>query len=198
MVAPQWKSNISGDVTKVWWGAMRSNRKSHDRKWHQSRDRKRPCPEVTLTGSMLCAACATGSCAISTLVGPFDRKWQSHVTGRGSVRKCPWPEDVLRMPGFFPHLFFLVVTWLPDVTEGHLTPSGFPWMCTCATGSCAIPVVTEGHVTPSEVSLGCSLRTPRPIFSMVIGSSPGYLPLLFSYNVYIGCVVLQGCPFIFI
>jgi hypothetical protein len=29
-------------------------------------------------------------------------------------------------------VFFLsstVVTWLPDVTEGHLTPSGFPWMC---------------------------------------------------------------------
>ena len=27
---------------------------------------------------------------------------------------------------------------------------------------------------------------------MVTGTSPGYLPLLFSYRVYIGCVVLQG------
>ena len=33
------------------------------------------------------------------------------------------------------------------------------------------------------------------MFSMVTGTSPGYLPLLFSYSVYIyiGCVVLQGC-----
>ena len=49
--------------------------------------------------------------------------------------------------------------------------------------------------------LGCSLRrprpitivNPRPIFSMVTGTSLCYLPLLFSYSVYIGCVVLQGC-----
>jgi hypothetical protein len=34
----------------------------------------------------------------------------------------------------------------------------------------------------------------RPIFSIVTGTSSGYLPLLFSYSVYIGCVVLQGCP----
>ena len=45
-------------------------------------------------------------------------------------------------------------------------------------GSCATPVVT-----PSEVSIGCSLRRPRPIFSMVTGISPGYLPLLFSYSI---------------
>ena len=72
---------------------------------------------------------------------------------------------------------------------------------------------------PLKVSLGCSLRRPRPIFNMVTGTShprlifsmvtgtkhprpmfsgttgtsPDYLPLLFSYSVYIGCVVLQGC-----
>ena len=43
-------------------------------------------PEVTLSGSIFCA-CATRSGAISALLGPFDRKWQSHVTGRGHVRK---------------------------------------------------------------------------------------------------------------
>jgi hypothetical protein len=32
-------------------------------------------------------------------------------------------------------------------------------------------LLTEGHVNPSEVSLGCSLRRPRPIFSMVTGTS---------------------------
>ena len=54
--------------------------------------------------------------------------------------------------------------------------------------------------------MGCFLRRPHPIFSMVTGTihprpifsvltgtSPDYLPLLFSYSVYIGCVVLQGC-----
>jgi hypothetical protein len=75
-----------------------------------------------------------------------------------------------------------VVPWLPDVTIGHLTPPGFRLVCACATGSCATPIVTQGHVTSSEVSMGCSLRRPRPIFSMVTGTSPGYLPLLFSYN----------------
>jgi hypothetical protein len=71
---------------------------------------------------MFCA-CTTGSCAISALVWPFDRKWQSHVTGSGPGRKY-----VLRMPRFFPRVFFflVVVTWLPDVTEGHFIPFGVP------------------------------------------------------------------------
>jgi hypothetical protein len=37
------------------------------------------------------------------------------------------------------------------------------------------------------------IDTPHPIFSMVTGTSPGYLPLLFSYSVYIACVVLLLC-----
>jgi hypothetical protein len=90
---------------------------SHDRKWRQSR---------VLSGGMA-YACATVSCAISALVGPFDRKWQSHVTGRGHVRKYD-----MCMPGFSPRFVLTsstVVTWLPDVTEGHLIPSVFPWVC---------------------------------------------------------------------
>jgi hypothetical protein len=133
----------------------------------------------------------------------------------------PYPEVVLTGSRFcafpaFLRAFFLVVE--PEVTRRSLDPlSVFPWVY--ATGSCATSVVTEGHVTPSEVSLGCSLRRPRPIFNMVTGTShprlifsmvtgtkhprpifsvmtgtsPDYLPLLFSYSVYIGCVVLQGC-----
>ena len=50
--------------------------------------------------SILCA-CATGSCAIF----PFDRKWQSHVNGRGPVRKCPLQEvdyaHAMLFPAFF-------------------------------------------------------------------------------------------------
>jgi hypothetical protein len=126
-------------------------------------------------GSVFCA-CATGSCAISALVRPFDQKWRqitcpvrkyvlrscaiSALVGAfwPEVTSVTWPEMALSGSMFCacpipPHIFFLVVVpWLPDVTEGHLIPSGFPWMCACATGSCATPVVTEGHVTPSEVS----------------------------------------------
>ena len=70
-------------------------RRSHDRKWRQS---------CAMSGSMF-RACATGSRAISALVGPFDRKWQSHVTGRGHVRKWPWPEVGSAHSRLFPALF---------------------------------------------------------------------------------------------
>ena len=56
---------------------------SPDRKWRQS------------PGSMFCA-CATGSCAISAVVGPRkwrqsrDRKWR-----QSRDRKWPWPEEAL-------------------------------------------------------------------------------------------------------
>ena len=117
---------------------MRNRKLSHIRPsgvfWQEvtkSRDRKRSCPEVTLTGSMFCA--------------------------------CP----------AFSRVFFLVVvTWLPDVTQGHLTPLGLPWVCACATGRCTTPVMIEGHVTPSEVSMGCSLRRPHPI---ILGNRASYI-----------------------
>ena len=122
--------------------------------------------EMALPESMLCA-CATGSWAISALVESFDRKWQSRD------RKWPWPEVCSAHVRIFPRVFFLVVvTWLPDVTQGHLTPLGLPWVCACATGSCTTPVMTEGHVTPSEVSMGCSLRRPRPI---ILGNPASYI-----------------------
>ena len=105
------------------------------------------------------------------------------------------------MPGFSPEFFFSLSS-SNMATEGHLTPFGVPFECT-QLEVCATSVVTKGHVTPSEVSLGCSLRRPRlifsmvtgtnhprPIFSMVTGTSPDYLPLLFSYSVYKGVSVL--------
>ena len=36
-------------------------------------------------------------------------------------------------PVFLRIFFLVVVTWLPDVTKGHLTPSGFPLVFACAT-----------------------------------------------------------------
>ena len=72
--------------SRIWGGATGSDRKWPEVTW----------PEEALFGSMLCA-CATGTCAISALVGPFHRKWQSHVTGRFPVRSYY----------FFPYFFFL-------------------------------------------------------------------------------------------
>ena len=63
--------------------------------------------------------------------GLFTGSDVSHATDR--KRPCP---EVCSAHARFPPRFFLcstVVTWLPDVTFGHLTPSGFPWVCTCAT-----------------------------------------------------------------
>ena len=75
-----------------------------------------PCPEICLTGS--------------------DKvTWSDEaLSGSGPDRKY-----VLRMPHFPLRLFLsssTVVTWLPDVTKGHLTPSGFSW-------------ASSGHVTLS-------------------------------------------------
>jgi len=64
--------------------------------------------DVSLSGSVLCA-CATASCAISALVGPFDRK-----------RPCP--EVALTGSRFC--AFFLSNSNM--ATEGHLTPFGVP------------------------------------------------------------------------
>ena len=85
---------------------------------------------------------------------------------RPEVTSVTWPADVLsvsgtyrkyvlRMPGFF-RRFFLSSSNM--ATEGHLTPSGFPWVY--ATGSCATTVVTEGNVTPFGSVHGVFSTTP--------------------------------------
>jgi hypothetical protein len=68
-------------------------------------------PEEALFGSMFCAS-ASGSCAISALVGLFHRKWQSHVNGRGPVRPYLFPVllfPVLLVSRTFSPYFFLVL-----------------------------------------------------------------------------------------
>ena len=128
------------------------DRKRPYRKWRQS---------CSLSGSMLCA---TGSCAIFAIVRTFDRKWQSHVTGSGPVRKRSRSEVCSTHAPFSPPRFFLISsTMIKGCDQRSLDTFGSPWVCACTTGSCATPVVTEGHVTPSEMSLGCSLGRPRPI-----------------------------------
>ena len=61
-----------------------------------------------------------------------------------------WPKALLTGSRFCacPVFFLVVLTWLQNVTKGHLLPSGFPWVCAYATGNCATLVMTEGHVIP--------------------------------------------------
>jgi hypothetical protein len=61
-------------------------------------------------------------------------------------RKGPWTgvarKYVLRIPGIFPRFILIIavvqVPCLLEVTESHVSPSGFPWVCAGATRSCAI------------------------------------------------------------
>ena len=123
---------------------------------------------VTWTGSMFCA-CATGSCAMSALVGSFDRKWQSRVTGCDQRSLDPFGVPLcVRMRN----------RKLRHTSNDRR--SGDPF------GS------VLGVFSTTSASYN-QRKPPRPIFSMVTGTSPGYLPLLFSYSVYIGCVVLLLC-----
>ena len=67
---------------------------AHDWKWRQSR---------ALSGSIFC-----GMLRNIRPSGAFWRKWQSHVTGRGPVRKCPWPEVGSAHARLFPAFFFFL------------------------------------------------------------------------------------------
>jgi hypothetical protein len=185
--------------SRIWGGAMGSNRKWHDRKWRQSRDQKWrqsldrtwPCPEV-------CSAHAQPEVATYR---PSRAFWPEVTKSRD--RKGPCPEVALTgsrfcaCPAFSGAFFFVVVPWLPDVTKGHLTPSEFPWVC--ATRSCATPVVVVNNVgwgvlyDVRILYLAGLLELNTRVLYLVTGTSPGYLPLLFSYSVYIGCVVLLLC-----
>ena len=68
--------------------------------YRKSRDRK---VTGTMSGSMF-YACATGSCAISVLVGHFHRKWRQ--SRDRPEEASPDRKYVLRMPGFFHAPFY--------------------------------------------------------------------------------------------
>ena len=109
----------------MWGSATGSDRvRMRNLRW-----RHWPSPEVTspvVIGSMFCA-CATVSCAISVLVGAF---WPE-------VTSVMCPEGVLSRSDLTGSMFCAcprfclsnitkcstVVPWLPNVTEGHVTPT---------------------------------------------------------------------------
>jgi hypothetical protein len=129
------------------------------------------------------------SYAISGLVGP--RKWPirtgSHMPSSGPVRKG---SEVCSAHARVSRRFFLTsvvqVSWLPKVARRGER------VCTCATRSCAKSALV-GPFSQKWGFLALFLSTEgwewslrrmvtgtshlRPIFNMVTGTSPGYLPL---------------------
>ena len=119
-----------------------------------------PCPEV-------CSAHAQPEVAQyppwwGLLIGSEKVTWPEEVFSRSG----PDRKKILRMPRFSPRVFLsssTVVTWLPYVTEGHLIHFGVPLSVRMRNRKLRNTRSDRGHVTPLEVSLGCSLRRPRPI-----------------------------------
>jgi hypothetical protein len=111
----------------------------------------------------------------------------------GELPEVTWPEEALTesmscaCPASSRVLFLTIavvqVPWVPEVTQGHVTPSvstllgpfDRKWHYETS------PVVTEGGegcaYAWSEVPLGCSLGRPRLSLSTRTSPFTGYLPL---------------------
>ena len=73
-------------------------------------------------------------------------------------------------PAFSGAFFLVVVTWLPEVTEGHLFPFGV--LLGVRNRKLRNTCGDRRSRDPLEVSLGCSLRRPRHI---TIGNPASYI-----------------------
>ena len=126
-------------------------------------------------------ACSTGSCATVSRFFPYSN------TSTMDTEGCAHAQPEIAQP--FPALFSYYGTSTMDTCDRRV----------CATG-CWPPEVRVSRAFFLVLLLGCSLRRPRPIVSMVTGTS--YLPLsrhfifislviypfpviLFSYSVYV-------------
>ena len=73
----------------------------------------------------------------------LDRKWRPSCDRKSRVRSWAWPElcsacarkCIPALFSYYSSSTVVQVPWLPEVAEGHVTPSGFPLVCACATGS---------------------------------------------------------------
>ena len=57
------------------------------------------------------------------------------------------------------------VPWVPEVTECHVTPSGFSSVCVCSTGSCATSALCNGVWMRNR-----KLRRIRPCWGLLTGN----------------------------
>ena len=113
----------------------------------------------------------------------------SHVTGSDVSHGSHVTERdrnyVLRMPGSAFLLFFFYysssivvqVPWLPEVTEGHVTPFVVPLGVRMRNRSCTISALVGSF--HRKCPLWCSLGRPRLSFS-----SPGYLPTFYFHIIF--------------
>jgi hypothetical protein len=82
-----------------------------------------------------------GGCQVSSIWGRTKPhlRWWSYRKWRH--RKWRHVSMFCACPDFSPRFFLLTIvvqaTWLPEVTKGLVTPSGFPWVCACVTRSWA-------------------------------------------------------------
>jgi hypothetical protein len=106
----------------------------------------------------------------------------AHTQGNAEGVMCLSGSMFCAYPAFSRAFFLVVVTWLPDVTKGHMTPSAFPWVCACATGSSTTPVVTEGHLT----KMG---RQPGLVPVTMLNIGRGCLVPVTMLNIRCGCLV---------
>jgi hypothetical protein len=84
----------------------------------------------------------------------------------------PCPEAALTgsrfcaCPAFSRAFFLVVVTGLPNVTQGHLIPSGFSLVY--GTGSCATSVMTEGHINRTFALQGWFEKPKNRLFGKIL------------------------------
>jgi hypothetical protein len=142
----------------------RKRRLSHGRKWRHSR---------ALSGSMFCA-CATGSCAISALVGPF---WSEVTKSRDRKRLCPEAIPTGSMfsafPLFTPCVFFLSSSNMANGCDlRSLDSFGVPLGVRIRNRKLRNTRSDRRSHDPFGSVLGCSLRRPRLI---TIGNPASYI-----------------------
>ena len=86
--------------------------------------------------------------SLQLLIQKIPRHWKAVIID--SSKKDINNKNILKLKSSTYHNNFVLsrvvvqVPWVPEVTECHVTPSGFPWVCVCSTGSCAISALCNG------------------------------------------------------
>ena len=115
----------------------------------------------------------------------------SHMTGIGPDQCLKY---FMRMRNRKLRNIHPIGSFSPEVVSSNVTrsdrrsrdPKGLK-MCACTTGSSSISdLLTRNGVTQrtSPGSWRCYLGRPHPISSMAAGTNPGYLLLLFLFNIF--------------
>ena len=104
----------------------------------------------------------------------------SDVNGSGADRKWRYDRSMFCTCATNSRVCFLTISsstvvqvpWLPEVTQGHVTPSGFPWVRACAIESCAISALVGpfDRKWRYETSPRSDRRSPEGVCPCATGS----------------------------